>query len=69
MNLVLVAKLEIIYATLPNHVGLPEYCLSLLPHGTYYYIQTRHGERGKVRSSESLALVVAAAAAARSGSA
>jgi len=65
----LVAKLEIIYATLPNHVGLPEYCLSLLPHGTYYYIQTRHGERGKVGSSESLALVVAAAAAARSGSA
>ena len=58
----LIARLRIIYASLQSRVGLFEYQLSLPLHSAYCDIQTRHGERGKVRSSDTFA------AAARSGS-
>jgi len=54
-----IAKLGIIYATLYNHAGLSEHQLSLPPHRAYYYIQTRHRERGGVGSSESFAAAAA----------
>ena len=46
----LIATLGIIYTSLHNP-GLSEYQLSLPPHRACYYIQTGHGERGKVGSS------------------
>jgi len=46
-----------IYTSLHNH-RLSEYQLSLPPHSACYYIQTGHGESGKVGSSESVAAVV-----------
>jgi len=36
----LIAKLQIIYASLHSRVGLSEYQLSLPPHSAYYDIQT-----------------------------
>jgi len=50
----LIATLWIIYnqSTQP---WLYEYQLSRLPHRACYYIQTGHGERGKVGSSKSVA--------------
>jgi len=44
-------------STLHSH-RLSEYQLSLPPHTACYYIQTGHGERGKVGSSESVAAAV-----------
>ena len=46
----LIATLGIIYTSLHNR-GLSEYQLSLPPHRACYYIQTGHGDRGKVGSS------------------
>ena len=51
------ATLGIICTSLHNR-RLSDYRLSLPPHTVCYYIQTRHGERGKVGSSESVAAAV-----------
>ena len=46
-RLIAIAKPGIIYTSLHKRVGLSEYQLSLPPHQAYYYIQTRHGKRGR----------------------
>jgi len=51
----LTATLGIIYASL-HDCGLSEYQLSLPLHRACYYVQTGHGKRGKVESSESVAV-------------
>ena len=48
------SNIRVIYTSLHNP-GLPGYQLSLPPHTACYYIQTGHGERGKMGSSESVA--------------